>query len=480
MSYYQTASVANVDSLITTIKNLLVNSGSCSALEINTSSVNPPVYESTNTVNYKGREIIFKFNGTSSDPTKFYLSLNRFCGTSGYFGIGATLFSGVKNFDSPVTVTAVTRSAAGIVTVTCSSPHNLETGDKIIYNGCSNSYLNEGWKPSGVASANTFFTASVINTTIFTYKASRITAESGSGGYVLAVYNPSNDRTDNYTNSPYTNSITFTTDGSMKFFSYVDEHRIAALLVQGSGYLPFYIGETGREHIPYDYRGRAFLTSSVVSGNAVTITLDRSVSNIATGQKICFYNASGSSGTGSYERTTIINKLSNTQFTCNLSSSYPSGTLVGEDGMTAVFDCGNENTLGGFNVAAARDLNDANYRKREFLFYPDCTRENNAHSTSRTGMDIIINTILTEGSLDPEDTGYYIGQDIIFQRTSAPTGIRGKMVGYAAFSKDIQNDEDIMRVGSTPIDDDYRIFSGQEVVSPWVLAIGPGAKDDNT
>ena len=49
------------------------------------------------------------------------------------------------------------------------------------------------------------------------------------------------------------------------------------------------------------------------------------------------------------------------------------------------------------------------------------------------------------------------------------------MVGILAFPLGFQNDQDLMRVGSDPVEDDYKVFTSTLVDANFALGIGPGA-----
>jgi len=192
MAFTQAINVSGSDAFLTTLKNALTSSG-WQVLEINTSSVSPP-----NMLNgIVGREIIFRSTGSVSDPTRFYISAYRHTYSSNSTNrIGFITFTGAKNFDNPVSISSLSRSSGGsLIFATSNEPHNLEVGDTIIINGADRPEMNEGWSPNTshgpIQGAKVF---SVATTSSFTYFSNYTTANTASGGNVLAVYNVGGDR----------------------------------------------------------------------------------------------------------------------------------------------------------------------------------------------------------------------------------------------------------------------------------------------
>jgi hypothetical protein len=197
----------------------------------------------------------------------------------------------------------------------------------------------------------------------------------------------------------------------------------------------------------------------VAAGSPVTVTLDRSTPNIRAGQKIWFVHPSAAS----VERVDVLTKPAANQFTCNISNSYPSGTLVGED----------PTPIGILSTYAAASPSQLSTKGFRFPFNVDATRASAADGLSQT-MSADTDAGTSETFIDPDGATYYQGQRIMGQRGSAPSGVRGPLYNCASFPIGVQNDQDLMRNGD-PITDDYKIFVTQLVDLGWAFAIGPGA-----
>jgi len=462
MAYTQSAGIANIDALMTFFKNALTSNG-WTHFAMNTSSLHP----NTDLI---GRQDVFRINGTTADPTKGYVTIYRDTQSNCCDDrIKFISFSGEKGFSNPIIISQISRStgASTIIQVTCSAPHNLVSGDHVIINGTPHSSsFHEGWITStNIGPGNGGFiittTSSAPSTNTFTYLSLptlSTPADSVSGGYVLAVYNPTSDY-----NSGVNNGVGLTlNDANMACFMYYDEWRMCGLVNQGGTYQTFYLGEVGRDHVPQDFNGRAFLLTNITAG-AVTASLDRDVANIRTGQRISFVHPSGSAGTGSFERVLVTSKPTSSSFGCVLSNSYPSGTLVGEDPLPLLI-------FGGLGTSPSDTFSS---RTARFIFHLDMTRDPTSPATAQT-MTQILDTGITESYIDPDSTDYHQGRDIFLQRGTAPTGIRGRMVGFVAFPISVQNDQDIMRTGGDAITDDYKAFVSLSF-SSFLIGIGPGA-----
>ncbi len=471
MSYFQTASLANVDALFQTIENCLTSSG-WTPFRLNTTLV---AASTASTRALATRETIFKCNGTSQDPANFYLSVCRTCDINNVAAhkLVFTLFSGVKNLTgSGVAISSISRAASGLTQVSCSSPHNLIVGDRFIINGTDVSALNEMWGPTTNTSiagdANPSLGCIVLATSSannFSFQ-SNIAAAAGPGttGSVVVVYNLGSSRVSTNSNGSNAGLGVSVADSTMSLYMYYDAYRFTGMVVQGGVYQPFYVGETNRDHIPNEYKDRAFLNASIPSGSMVTASLDRSCTNISAGQFIWLVHPSGSAATGSVERVRIITKPSPTTFTCNLSSSggFPSGSFVGEDPVPACVIANLGYAAAGINMGS---------KTARFVFHLN----GQYTDTLSQAFTPYVETGMTEADVDPDSAGYYIGRDIYCSRATAPSGVRGKLVGIVAFPFGAQNDLDIMRVGPSPVNDDYKIFVSRTIDGTWLHALGGGA-----
>jgi len=455
MAFTQAINVSGSDAFLTTLKNALTSSG-WQVLEINTSSVSPP-----NMLNgIVGREIIFRSTGSVSDPTRFYISAYRHTYSSNSTNrIGFITFTGAKNFDNPVSISSLSRSSGGsLIFATSNEPHNLEVGDTIIINGADRPEMNEGWSPNTshgpIQGAKVF---SVATTSSFTYFSNYTTANTASGGNVLAVYNVGGDRS-----TAAGQGIDLILTGSISIHMYHDAFRACGIVSQSNALQTFYIGETSRDHIPLDFRGRAYISTNIGSGS-VTASLDRNVENIRVGQKICFICPSGSAGTGSFERTTITSKPTSSSFGCVLANSYPSGTLVGEDPVPSMV----LGVLGG-NPSSNLSLNQ---RDINFIFYNNCTRD---ELNPRNKQIYFANqpTGLTEADIDPDAMDYLNGRYIFVRSSTAPTGIR-RLVGFVTFPIGPQSNKDIITTGASGSGDYQSWPSSTTMGGSFSLAIGP-------
>lgn len=467
MAYTQSAAVGNVDSLMSIIRNSLSGSGMWKHFAMNTSSLHC-------NAGSMGREDIYRAEGLPGDPTRFYVSVHRH--TQGNCCDDRVQFMacvGVKGFESPITIQSITKfsaASAGLIGVTCSVPHGFVTGDHVMVNGTPHSgAFHDGWGGGDGNPTTGGYVVLVNGTASFNYASQQpgaisYPAESISGsnlGYCMAVYNQVSTR-----NGSVNSGIGITlNDANMSLFMYYDEYRFCGLVSQGGSYQPFYVGETARDHIPQDFSSRAFLNVSASAG-AITASVDRACNNIRVGQKIWFVHASGTNGTGSFERTTVTSKPTTTTFGCVLQNGYNSGSIIGEDPLP-VCTVGNVGTItstGQFTAKTAR-----------FIFHLDATRDPTNPGSAQT-MTIVTDAGFTKTNIDPDGAGYYQGRDVYMQRSGAPTGIRGRLVGITSFPTDIQNDQDIMRTGADAVTDDYRYFISQLVESSYGMGIGPGAQ----
>ncbi len=470
MAFYGTGSLLGVDAVFTTIQNLLTSSAGgtgsngWTGLMLNTSTMGSPTPGLGGAVGT--RETIFRANGSGSDATRWYLSMCRATDSSNGDNLVFTAFTTVKNFDNPVSVSNMVRFPNNVVQVTCSSPHNLTVGDRFLFNGSSNPALNDIWGPLGSAqvSANPSVSCIVQSTssaTEFRFVSTSTSGSTGSGGFVLPVYNLCSSR-GTRVGSTNAGSNIFLTDSQLALYMYYDAYRFCGVVIQGGTYQAFYFGESARDHIGSDFRDRAFITASISSGT-VTASLDRSCPNLNIGQRIMIINASGSNGTSSFENSIVLNKLSNTQFVCSITGSYSSGSLIGADalpiGIISTFG-------GGLGISSALSA-----KTTQFMFNPDGTR------TAANGQiyAAFTDTGGTESVMDPDDSGMYIGREIWVGKTTTPSGMKGRLIGLVAFPLGAQNDLDLIRVGKTPTVDDYKQTITSTVDGTWAIGIGPGA-----
>lgn len=457
MSYTQSAGVNGVDAFMTFFKNA-VSSAGWTHFAMNTSSL----HCNTGLI---GRQDVFRINGTTADPTKTYVTAFR--NTQGNCcddRVQFLAFSGCKGFDNPILIQHITRSAATNtnVIVTTQNPHNLASGDHIMLNGTPHSAtFHEGWNQDVGLGGRGGFIIQSLGTASFQYTTGITSiADQAFSGYVLAVYNPAG------TFNPGVNSGVGLTlnDTYMAVFMYYDEHRACGLVTQGASVQAFYVGETARDHIPPDFSGRALLLTNTPAG-AVTCSLDRDSENIRAGQKIWFIHPSGSAGTGSFERTTVTSKPTSSSFGCTLVNAYPSGTLVGDDPMPCLI-LGNNGTNADTSLLSGKTI--------RFIFHLDATRDPVTPNQGQT-MTVLTDSGVLESVVDPDSAGYYQGRSLFFQRTTAPSGIRGRLVGWSSFPSDAQNDQDIMRCGDS-VEDDYKVFISQGTdAAENILGLGPGA-----
>ena len=460
MAYTQSAGVSGVDAFMSFLRSSLSGSGLWKYFAMNTSSLHP-------NAGLIGREDIYRADGTSTDPTRFYVSVHR--NTQGnccddrvqFMG-----FSGCKGFETPIPIQIISKSAGVNVTVqvTCSVPHNFAGTDHVMVNGTPrSSSFHEGW--SGGEGHPTFggYVIQVNGTASFNYVGGFTGPEGAnqtSGGYAIAVYNQVSTRNTGVNSG---HGLTLN-DANMAVFMYYDEYRFCGLVNQGGTYQTFYIGETARDHIPQDFNSRAFLSVSQSAG-AITASLDRSVDNLRVGQKIWFVHASGTGGTGSVERTTITSRPNSSSFGCTLVNSYNSGSLVGEDALPVFI-------LAGIGTTAATQA--LGSRTVRFIFHLDGTRDPTNEGSAQT-LTPFTDAGYSEASIDPDGAGYYQGRDIFMQRLAAPSGIRGRLVGMISFPIDVQNDQDLMRIGADAVTDDFKFFVSSTVDGGFAVGIGPGA-----
>lgn len=448
----------SLDSLMTIFKNCFSASG-WDILEINSSSVQPAR-------NLNGREFIVRGKGVGSDPTRFYLDIMTQTDSTGTKRIAVMGFAGVKNYDVPVVITQLTTSAApATILCTTNTPHNLSVGDFLIVNGNSNPQLNEGWGGSDTTPSTAFRISQVNSTASFSYLSVASTG-SGVGGFVLAPYNIVSPRTSDQNNAI---NVAFGASNTASFnaFIYCDEYRICGILSQSSAFQTFYWGETERQHIPAKFRDRAFLSADILSGN-VTASLNRSVTNLKVGQRIWFVHASGTTGgSGSFERTRITSRPTSASFGCNLTNTYPSGSIVGEDPLPLLI-LGSLGTNPTTTTLAGKTC--------RFLFHTDCTKDATSQTVGASSYLCLTDTGLSEANVDPDAQNYLHGRYIIAQRNSNPTGFRGRLKGFVGFANGTQTgSQEIIRVGESSSLSDYKNFPTNTIDLTWTTSIGPGA-----
>jgi len=451
MSYTQSAAISNIDGLMNQFNTILSSSG-WTVFNINTSSAIPP------TLSRAVKESLYKCNGTSADPALWFLDLYRhYDSSAAQHRIGAMVAGCCRNFDTRVLVSSITRSAAGIIEVTCSTNHNLNNGDFCIVNGVNNPDLNETWggEPDPTRGAH----VSVISQTIFTFPSVSTTIASGSGGNVVSVSLLGSCRVDNSANGV---NIPLS-DANLSIFCYYDSYRICGTVNQGGTFQTFYFGETGRDHIPTDFNGRAFLTLSAGPGGS-TASLDRNAS-LFVGQQVWLINPTASNNaSGSWERVTITTRPNSSSFGYSSSGSitYPTGTLVGEDPLPVMVlgRIGNSSSTQALNARGVR-----------FIFHINATRTDNISQT----MTAETESQIGQGNINPDSAQYYQGKYIYMYKTTPEQGSRGRLVGLVSFPQGVQNDQDLMRNGAIAITEDYKVFVSLATDSSYIQGIGPGA-----
>lgn len=471
MGYYQTASLSNIDGFMQTIHNLLTSStGGWSFLNVNTSSVSASIVNSVCTA---VRETIYRCNGSGSDATRWYLSICRTKTNNNVIErVTFMPFAGIKNFSGStvqVATTGAIRNSNSIVSVTCSAAHNLGVGDRFIINGFDNPNLNERWgsqanTPGDSNNAIACIVSGTSGTTAFSYLSNDSSVQTGSSAYVVGVYNAGSSRNGVQSGQGAVGGGVGIqlTDASMGLYMYYDESRLCGIVTQGGTFQSFYVGETGRDHVPSDHNGRAFFTGSSTGTGSQTVNLDRQIKMIMS-QSVWLIHPSGSAGTGSFERV-AINRINSSSFIATLTNNYPSGTLIGEDPLPVV-------VIGGVNESVATQTLAA--RTVRFIFHLDGTR-NESDVTAQT-MTAIVDGGIAVARINPDSAGYYQGKEIFMSKGTPSQGSRGRLIGMVAFPVGAQNDLDLMRTGAAAVTTDFKLFTSATADGTYSIGVGPGA-----
>lgn len=454
MSYTQSFGVSGALGFLNILSSSLSQTPGWTMRELNSSSA-------ASAIGRLAREIVFHTTGTTDDPCNFYMSVfrHRESNPSGIERIGYIAFSGMKNFENPVPIISLSRTS-NTITAQCSAPHNLVAGDKILVNGNASSDLNEGWDGSlEGAPRSGHAVISLPTTSSFTYRSNNSVGNSAAGGFMMSPYGTTAGR-----HTGVNDGMNILPNASYDLFMYYDSYRVCGILSSsGNQQQLFYIGETARDHIPYKWRDRAYITTDIGPG-AVTASLNRNI-RLKVGQPIWFVHLSGTAGSSSFERTTITSVPSSASFGCMLTNFYCSGSIVGEDPVPVII-MGAVGTVATTAALSARSVRS--------IFHVNCTvdpiRPGELHTFSG-----LCDSGASETAVDPDAGNFLVGRYNFISRATPPAGVRGRLVGLVSFAVGPQADKDIIRTGVSSSANDYKHFIGVPSTTPYCVAIGPGA-----
>lgn len=251
------------------------------------------------------REHLFRSPGDDDDPGGFYISIIRQASGVSGGGVNPDSIRMVAmtsiGTEGVVPIDTVSRSGTTF-TVTTTVPHGFETGDLVRWGGTSIQDYN---RLDGNVSAGAMETITRISDTEFTQNRGLAFTETAvaTGG---AAYKPINIAGDfSTTNFAGIHISPAQPAADMELVFGVDEFAIAGEIIQNDGGQFFYLGATGRGHIPLRMSAAFTATAAIVgAGAAVDVPVNETIDAdtfLLVGQPIDIYD----NGTETLLRTQV-------------------------------------------------------------------------------------------------------------------------------------------------------------------------------
>lgn len=385
------------------------------------------------------------------------------------------------------------------VLVSSSVPNNVRLGDIIYMQGAGTQDLNKGWETDD----DPFVVTNVINANQFNYEdtSGPVNVPEVGYTYMFALYNAKGSFSHQENNVPFgfgPMESFGTVDNPLNWnvYGYVDEYRMACIMETGGNYGIFYLGLTGRGHVPNDWKHVGALSASITgTGGPMLLGLDRSCPSMSVGQPIWLVppNEASGSKSGSYGSPSRIYN-STVIATCSAKpephivevfvangAEYDSGTLVGYDPAPCAI-LGNDGiptTIAGtVNATCVHYPNGTNDQVQAPLRgweRPEDYDPNVEYDVNwETNWDPKVDGTGSTG----EQIRLFHGADMSLRSDNGYLGHRYPLVGFVAWSYTDQNDGDLMVVGENIAANRWKIFSSINADStPAVmkLSVGPGA-----
>jgi hypothetical protein len=459
MAYFTQTAVLGVDALMDLFNTQLVAQG-WTSIEMQTSQGVPAIGE-------MGKERWWRSPGSTAQPAFHMIGMTRLrnFGAGANHSLGFQCASGSRN-SAALTINSI-ETVAGTTTIETSVAHNARVGDIVLVNGVTSSAYNIPWTtgaaPETVTAVNT---ATEIETT------GRLTGTiaASSGGSLLIPYNFSGSRGGSLSETFVLRYDDVSTDPSFDVFGYVDELRMAVILVFGGVYKAMYLGLTGRGHVQDTFSDVALTTGAIVgTGVPQTVNLNQSSPNMKVTQDIYLIPPDDANGDqlsprGNLEVLEVTAKPSATQVEIAPNGDYSAGALIGFDPSPCVV-CGDNNT-------GTRNLELYNWTGTHRLNGQILTNPDDTLAQTRANL-----TSAKESTLDPDEGGNYQGAELWLHQTTG-IGARYPLVGLVAWPHGAQNDFDLMVVGEDVPANRWKVFtsmSADTIDDVFDLGVGPGA-----
>lgn len=457
-TYLEDLTLASRNELFTLLSDALVAKGWTRTV-INSDTAAPSFNENVR------REEVFQSPGDGVDTGGFFIGMRVYIDANGtrvsilLFGFTAT---GPGGF---VAITSLSRTGT---TVTCTTavPHQMNTGDIVHINGSDNPTLNEMLN----GAATTHSTITVTGASTFTYTSNTSGNATANGGTCYAMFNLAGPVTGGINDSPRLNID----DAANDIVGGVNEIAIAGNVMQGGQWMFFYLGSTGRGHIPATLSQTLTASGSITgSGGVQTVAVDETPSDLIVGQPVDIID----SETDRIYRTTIAAiGASSVDMNIAVGQDFAAGSKIGWDPMP-VSVCGIKSTVQATQPIDAYVFN-SSYGINGTR--PWAQTDPDDPDSQYTVMEPRV-TNAEEGVQDTADVnlGAIATYDVVMTKNSGTAGLFGtrgplqNMIGCIVAS---QNDFDYAKTGKTSPDDDYKMFTSQQVTSATDnVAYGPNA-----
>ena len=443
MTYFEDTLPTSVNDLFAVLATAMVNEGWTETV-IN-SRTNKPVNDGEMV-----RESIFSATGNSSEASSAHVAMAVGKDDNGNDAVWLSVFTAFNI----ASIDTISRSSS-TVTVTTTAPHPFVTGDVVVVNGTSEPLFHEGTP----GSSGTMNTITVTGASTFTYSSDSSGTLASVGGKCYSVYNVAGGMANGVNDGVRINI----NDEPADVYGYVDKFRICGIVIQGGTPRPFYLGQTGRDHVQPGARDVAISNDAILGTGSQAISLDRTPTNMYVGQQIWIISPDSAD-----VEVTTITALSGGELTANFSTAFSSGALVGMDPAPLV--CGG---LSGFTS----DTSTLEGVRWQLCLSNDGTRNGVSQIDAKDNLLLYSPGVPTASNVanatSPDSSGSYQGSDIIL--LDANIGVRRYLPGFVAFPIGTQATLDVMRTGAVPITFDYKLFVEPTVDSQWGVAIGPGA-----
>lgn len=450
MGYYENTSLTNIDDLMTFFANSLVSESWVRTTLDNDSG--PPSSNSR-----FSRTEMFVAPGTVDQEAACVAIMARGLSSVGSHRYRFTTATGLKG-GAPIPISTVSQVGTTL-TITTVNPHGLSTGDCPCIVGTDNSDLNFG-HTGGTEVAVSTLTVTGLDT--FTVTCTINQTASGSGGYVLVLINPTAALLGNYTYG--LGSVL--DDADCDCYMYADSFRAMGLVQQGGDNKPWYVGQTGRDHVQSEGSSVGSSSDAITGTGSQTITLKRVPDNMYNGQPLWVISKT----TYDAEYTTITN-ISGDQLTATFNTAFAGDSyIVGWDPaphcVVGISSTGVDQVdFGSMIVRMGLTLDITNLPRNGVA-------QNNCDDTNlEWDIEIPVSTA-DYSSTNPDAQGYYQGSEVIFEKGGE--GVRKYLYGATGWPKGVQNEHDIQDTGPSGGVNDFIVFISISVDNNFFLGIGPG------